>query len=150
MEGLLALAIFGSFVWFCIISAIIICIFFWSENAEHGGIAFVGLILFLIINYFWGNVPISNYISWINGLVYFGIGFLYAIIKSYVYGLKSTDTKWDIDDLKGNVFRWWFIWPVSLINWIFSDLLSDLYSFLYKLFKGTFEFFFTLGVNNKK
>jgi hypothetical protein len=150
LEGLLALAIFGSFTWFCILTGLLICIFFWSENVEHGEIAFAGLVAFLIINYYWGNLPISNYISWINALIYFGIGFLYAILKCYVYGTKSNDAKWDKDHLKGNVFRWWFLWPISLINWIFSDLLKDFYNLLYRVFKNTFEFFFTLGVNNKK
>ena len=33
--------------------------------------------------------------------------------------------------LKGNVFRWWFLFPISLLNWILSDLIEDVYDFIY-------------------
>lgn len=148
MENLLSLAIFGSFVWLCIFVAAVVVAFFWAENEEQGGIAFVAVVVFLIVNYFWGNVPVFNYVSWINGIVYFGIGLVYAVIRTYFYGKKSDER--DIHYLKGNVFRWWFIWPISLINWAVSDLLGDLWNWAYDRFEGMFEYFFKLGNKSKK
>lgn len=41
--------------------------------------------------------------------------------------------------LKGNVFRWWFLWPISLLTWIFSDLLKDVFNFIYDKLKRIFQ-----------
>lgn len=149
MSGILALAFFGSFFWFCVITGLILIMCFISENVKQGGLAFTGLVIFLLVNYFWGNVPVMDYVSWMNTLAYFGVGFVYAILKTIAYGSKSSNVTRDITYLKGNVFRWWFIWPVSLLNWIFSDLMKDLFNFLYTKLKGTFEYFFYLGVGKK-
>ena len=43
------------------------------------------------------------------------------------------------DKLKGNVFRWWFLWPISLLTWIFSDLLRDFWNLLYDNTKKIFQ-----------
>ncbi len=149
---LLSLAIFGSFVWFCIIVFILRCTCFWSERAKHGGIAFAGFTIFLIINHFWGNVPVSNYLTVTNILIYLGIGLIYAIIRAYNYGTKNpTDEyKTAIGKLKGHVFRWWFIWPISLLSWLFTGLIKDFFDFLYRLFKGMFEYFFKFGQKHNK
>lgn len=36
-----------------------------------------------------------------------------------------------VDELKGNVSRWWFIWPVSLVYWVLTDLMKDMWDWLY-------------------
>lgn len=148
MEHLLSLAIFGSFMWFCIVLAALLITFFWSESVEHGGIAFIGVVAFLILNHFWGNVPVRDYISTVNVLIYLGLGLIYAVIRTYFYGRNSSER--DIAYLKGNVFRWWFIFPISLISWIVSDLCRDLWNWVYDLFQGMFEYFFKLGQKAKK
>ncbi len=140
----LSLALFGSFVWFCVILACLIAVFFWSENVEHGGIAFVGIVCFLIINHYWGNIPIRDYISVTSVSIYLGLGLIYSVIRTYYYG-RNSKYQDDIDYLKGNVFRWWLLFPISLINWLVTDLLSDLWNSIYARLRGMFEYFFNLG-----
>jgi hypothetical protein len=43
------------------------------------------------------------------------------------------------ENLKGNVFRWWFLWPISLLIWIASDFIIDFWKIIYNFFKGLFE-----------
>lgn len=148
MDALLSLAIFGSFVWFCIFLAALLVAFFWAENVEQGGIAFVAIVAFATINYFWGNIPLFSYLNWTNALIYLAIGLIYAVIRTYFYGRNSTER--DIHYLKGNVFRWWFLWPISLLNWIVSDLIKDLWDWVYERFHGMFEYFFKLGQKSVK
>lgn len=143
INDFLSLAIFGSFIWFCIILACLIAVCFWAENVEHGGIALLGLVCFLIINHFWGNIPVSDYLSWTSVLIYLGLGFTYSVIRTYYYGRNSKDS--DITYLKGNVFRWWLLFPISLLNWLATDLLVDLWNSLYAQLRGMFEYFFYLG-----
>jgi hypothetical protein len=154
---LLSLTIFGSFVWFCIFLAALIIAFFWSEGAEEGSIAFVAVVAFVLVNHFWGNIPLLRFVTWINVFAYLGVGFIYAVIRVYFYGrnTKSDDsssyyTTRAINELKGNVFRWWFIWPISLIYWAISDLLGDLWNWIYQRFEGLFEYFFKLGQKSNK
>lgn len=148
----LSLAIFGSFVWFCIILLIVLSFLFISESREDGTIAFTAFIVFAVINHFWGNIPLFSYFTWENILIYLGIGFIYAIIKSFFYGRNSKDDTYNtkINKLKGNVFRWWTLWPISLTYWVFSDLFKDLYEWLYKHIGKLFEYFFKLGQGKTK
>lgn len=150
IEKLTTLAIFGSFVWFCVMAGLLIIIFFWSENAKHGGIAFLGLVSFLIINYLWGNVPVKSFVTWPSVLIYLGVGLIYAIIRTYFYGRRSRDRDSGIYYLKNNVFRWWLLFPISLINWLISDLLEDIWDWTYGIFESTFEYFFKLGQKSTK
>lgn len=150
MENLLSLAIFGSFVWACIFVLALIITLFVSEHVEHGGIAFVGVVAFWAVNYFWGNIPLTNYINWLNIAAYLAIGLLYTVIKAYFRGRSTKYFNDELRYLKGNVFRWWFIWPISLLSWIFSDLLEQAWDWVYQKFQSTFEFFLRLGFKSNK
>lgn len=50
------------------------------------------------------------------------------------------------DKLKGNVFRWWFLWPVSLLTWVFSDLLRDVWDLIYDYTKKVFQAILDAGM----
>ena len=151
IEGILAATLFGSFIWFGVFTSLLLILFFVSEFNEEGFIAFFALIVYAIFMYFAGMVDSTVYIpilSWTSILLYLGIGFLFSLIRTYFYGLKrkrdllkkSVPTKDDkeyaiqdmISDLKGNVFRWWFMWPISAISWVIKDLLKDFCEFIYK------------------
>ena len=44
------------------------------------------------------------------------------------------------------VFRWWFLWPISLINWAISDLIKQLYNFVYDKLVHFYDEVFNLGL----
>lgn len=53
-----------------------------------------------------------------------------------------------VNELKGNVFRWWFMWPFSLINWLFTDLIKDTWNYLYSKLKRFYDFVLELGIKS--
>ena len=116
-----------------------------AEYEEHGGITLLGVICFTIVNHFWGNFDYSIF-TWKNLGIYLAIGFVYAVYRSYLMGKSGKS----ISYLKSNVMRWWFVWVVSLVFYIFSDLLGDIYNYLYKFTSSTFEYFYKLGQKQNK
>jgi len=48
--------------------------------------------------------------------------------------------------LKGNVFRWWFLFPISLIDWVLSDLVKDVYNWTYKQLHKVYESILDFGL----
>jgi hypothetical protein len=155
IQSLLSLAIFGSFVWFAIITAVLLYLFFLSESEEQGFIAFAAVIAYGVINYFWGNVPLQHLLDTKLILSYLGLGLIFAIVRTYFFGreLKGMAEKLDshyIDKLKGNVFRWWFLFPISLIFWLVSDLFGDLWDYVWDKISNGFEYILKAGFNSKK
>ena len=167
IEGILAATLFGSFIWFCIFTSTLLILFFVSEFNEEGSIAFFALIVYAAFMYLAGIIDPNVYVpilSWTSVLLYLGIGFLFSLIRTYFYGLKkkrtflikyTEPTKDDKDyaiqdmiyDLKGNVFRWWFMWPISAISWVIKDLLKDFCEFIYKHTKVIFKNIATYAFN---
>lgn len=148
MEQLLNFALFGSFAWALTFFIVLFIVFMISEGVEHGGIAFLGVVVFLVLNHYWGNIPVMELFKWQNVLAYLGIGFVFANIRIYFYGRQLSQNEQREDVLKDNVFRWWFIWPASLIYWAFSDLLGNAWDSIYSVSQSTFKFFLNLGINS--
>lgn len=174
-EAFLSIALFGSFVWWSIITAVILLILFVSEVKSQEGsgwISLVALIAYFIIFYFWGNKDIGILLDWKFLLLYLGIGFVYTLIRTYFFGRSSKNKVQEnintsysgsyntkesavnykkrereefIEKLKVNVFRWWFIWPISLIVWTLSDLVRDVWNWIYANIRKIFEGIFMLG-----
>jgi hypothetical protein len=118
LELLQSFTLFGSVIGFYIAVLFLIGLLFYSDIEEEGYGAFFSFLIFCGVTYFWSNFNILSYFSW--GLVgsYLGIGLLYSFIKTYFYARKNGEKGRKY--IKENVFRWWFLWPVSLINWILS------------------------------
>lgn len=170
-ETFLSITLLGSFVWWCIITAVLLIIFFISEVKENGYVAFGFAVAYLTLFYFKGNQDLGVFLDWIYLLMYLGIGIIYSVIRTLNLGLKSKNevqkhinsTNWDIkskkdaikykkrqreqllEKLDGNVFRWWFMWTISLIVWTLSNLMSDFWNWLWKTFRSFFEEIFNLG-----
>ena len=142
--------LWGSAITFWIVVGVLTLILFASENAENGYFAFVSFLIFGVGNYFFGNFNMLDILSLSSVGIYLGVGFVYALIRTYIYGSKNkTLSKGYIGErLKENVFRWWFMFPVSFIYWVFSDLVSDVYDFLYKRLEKLFYAVFLLGAGN--
>ena len=69
----------------------------------------------------------------------------------YIQSHTKEDERNDFyDKLKGNVFRWWFMWPISGINWIVTDLLKDFWDYLFSLLKNFYQNILDLGIKSVK
>ena len=148
LELLQSFTLFGSVIGFYIAVLFLIGLLFYSDIEEEGYGAFFSFLIFCGVTYFWSNFNILSYFSW--GLVgsYLGIGLLYSFIKTYFYARKNGEKGRKY--IKENVFRWWFLWPVSLINWILSDIIKDLYNFLYNRLSDLYNEIFNLGLKENE
>lgn len=163
MDFLLTLTLFGSVVWFWISILVFLIICFASDINENGYYAFGSLVVVSVVYYFYGDIKsILQFFTLTNILTYLVIGFTFASLKTLIISKKFKDklktypidrsgdkyvpytqeeAKKDfIEKLEGNVTRWWFMWPVSLLNWLIKDLIRDIAHFIYLKFKGYFEF----------
>ena len=150
MNELLSFTLFGSVIAFWVVLLLFIIAVFASEHEKEGRLAFASLIIISGLYYFKSNFDLTNLIDYQAITIYLIIGFLFALFRCYFYARKEknrilkkyaeyTDIESHLDsnkeetlnDLKGNVFRWWFMWPASFLYWVFSDLLSDLYQVIY-------------------
>jgi len=171
METLLTLTLFGSVMWFWMsaIAFILICVA--SDIEENGFAAFIVLIVTAILYYFWGDIKIIlAFITLINVTIYLIIGLFFSALRTFFTGrtlgkrLKdlpektkethSYDTTKEsekikfVNKLKGNVFRWWFMWPISLIIWLINDLIKDFWNFIYSKLKKFYNFILELGIKS--
>lgn len=152
------------------IAALVIAVLI-SEASENGFIAFWSVVIFCGLFYFYGG-GVYPIISWPIIVIYLCIGLAYAGLKTFVYGrtveeerkaaekhaADYNDGKFDDrdlikrrkDHLKGNFIRWWSNWPASALYWLFTDLLKDLFSWLYDKIDDAVEGIFDLGMKSKK
>jgi hypothetical protein len=172
MSFFLTLTLFGAALWFWLSVLLFVIICFISDVKEEGYGATVALIAFSILLYFWGDLkPITSIFTIQNGLIYLGIGLVFSTIRTFFSARQLWETiknlpvtternsKYDtqeykkekfINELKGNVFRWWFMWPISMITWLVTDIVRDIWNYLYSKFKGFFEFIVELGIKSAK
>lgn len=132
MENLIPFTLFGSGVFFGIMLVAMFIVFIISDINEDGVSAFIFLLITIGLNYFWGNFPILEYFNYKYFLMYLFIGFIFSIIRTYFKGKELSPQKKEYFNLKEHVFRWWFMWFICLINWVFGTLLADFYNFIYK------------------
>ena len=154
-QELLSLTIFGSFIWFCIVTGLLFLAYVISDALEAGVIAVLATVSYLVVNYYSGNVPIVKVFTLSNILIYLALGFLYASLRTYLYGVekrKNYPNKYDFDksEIKSSVIRWWLLFPFSLISWCVTDLFNNFFSALYNLFSKFFEAVFILGYKGVK
>lgn len=159
--------LWGSALYFWIFTLLFISILFICEVKESGYNALVAFVIFSIVTRSFSNFDILSVVNLKLVLIYLGIGLVHAFIRTYFYGRKRGIEKktkeWGQQDgreeyfnettqrrLKGNVFRWWFLFPVSLLTWIFSDLLKDFYNFAYSKLRVLFVKILNLGQNSVK
>lgn len=159
MTELLTFTLFGSVIAFWSVVLLFVVIAFISENYKQGIPMFFITIGLVIAHQYKSNFNVLQYFDLANILIYLGIGFVFSLIRTYFYAnrkkrkalknyhndenlnKKLEALKEDVkSDLKGNVFRWWFMWPASAIYWLVSDLIRDLWNSFYdkisKLFTG--------------
>lgn len=158
MENLIPFTLFNSATIFAIVVAVLIAIFIYSDVEEQGYVAFIILVIFSLVNWKWGTMPFFSYFTLLNVSIYLVTGFLFSIIRTYFKGKELTredeelkiefpntrDSKKANFNLKDHVFRWWFMWPISALTWIFGRLLKDLYDYLYDSLEALYKKIFNL------
>ena len=137
--GLLALTLFGSTLVLGIAVAVLFIALILSDINESGTLATVSFGVFVGLNYFWGNLPLLQIFTIYNILMYVFIGFIFALIRTYFKGRELTSKDKRFYDLRDSVLRWWFLFPISLINWVFGKLLVNVYNLLYDKTEKIFE-----------
>lgn len=153
MIGLL----FGSLTLTIILLAITVIVCIYSEYDKNGITAFLFVVGLVIVNYFWGTFNLMPYLTAFNIVSYLLLGILYSFIKTIFYGkhmknsypssCKDDDERnaYLMQDLKENILRWILMFPISLLYWIFSDLLIQLWDVIYKYVKRFYDWLFLLG-----
>ena len=143
---LIPFSLFGSVIAFNLIVLTALIIIFISEFTESGGFALCTVLVFLVFNFFWGNLEILNYLTLYNIGSYLFLGFIFSLIRTYFKGKEFKDEKRNKSDfwLKQHVFRWWFLFPFSAVNWVFGTLLRDLFNFAYSKVEGMYLKLFNL------
>ena len=168
LEKVAAITLFGGVGWAIAVGVIFLIAVFISDYNENGfaiTLSFAGL---MALFYFWGSAPLWEVFplfSWKFLVLYFSVGLVYAILKTFLYSKKqariasSRDSRADIlrtikRGLEENVFRWWFAWPISFTMWVFGDLLSDIFSGIWskvrKLFENIAKAGIDAGMNSKE
>lgn len=146
--------LFGSIVYFWVFASIITIILLASEKYESWFWVVASILGFISVTHFLTDLDVESVLNGWNLLGYFVIGFLYAILRTFIWGRKTTPSKSEIPmsfyDIKSKVIAWWTLWPVSIINWVLSDLISDVCSFIYDRFDKLFEYVFKLGLGKIK
>ena len=162
--------LWGSAIVFWLFLSLLIIIFFISDVKENGILAFISFIVFIVLTELWGSFKIMNYVTLAYLGLYLVIGLIYGFIRTFFYGRKKLEyltynenpTEEEINAnekaliakrlkyLKNNFFRWWFLFPISIINWVFSDLVFDIYDWAYSKLQKLIEIIFHYGVNSGK
>lgn len=125
------LTLFGSGIALGIVLLLLFISLIAADLSESGWFAAVCISVVVILNAFWGTIPILDILTLKNILLYLIIGFIFSMVRTYFKGKELSKDDKKHYDLKSSVFRWWFLFPISLINWVFGDLLKDLFNWIY-------------------
>ena len=134
MAELACYTLFGSVSLFFVFFGLLIFALILADLNENGYYATVSFAIFIGLIYFWGEIVVLSIFTVKNVLMYVFVGFLFSLVRTYFKGkeLNKKDKSYkETFRLKDNVFRWWFLFPISAINWIFGHLLRDLYNWVY-------------------
>jgi len=130
--GFIPFVLFGSEILFAIFSLALLIVYFIAESNEKNFGIILATIFFICFTYFGGNIEeIINYVTWKHVGLYFTVGFAFAIIRTFFKGRELSDDDKKHYNLKASVFRWWFLFPISLLTWLCGHLMRDFYSWLY-------------------
>jgi len=167
-DQIMALTLWGSAGWAIAFGVAFVIVTLISDYNENGWAITGSFGVLLVLFAIWGSTPLwvlFPLLSWKFIGLYLILGLGFAAIKTYSYAKKyakenySSYERSDSQDqlyleikskLRGNVFRWWFAWPISMLRWIFADLIVDLYEFIWPRIRVIFESIATVGVKHGK
>lgn len=140
MENLITYTLFGSAALFLAVVCVFVISLFVADKFESGESAAMATVVLLLANYFWGTFPVLEYLTVRNVGIYLFIGFVFSLIRTYFKGreLREDPESKARFALKDHVFRWWFLFPVSFLSWLFSGILKDLFDVVYTKISGVY------------
>ncbi len=143
---MLAFTLFGSIVWFYITTIIVLIGLFLVENEESGWLGFIISVGYITLDYYTDkNFDLKMIFSWQNVLIYLFLGIVFSLIRTYFKGKELTEDEKKRFELKEHVFRWIFMFPISLLNWlVFRVLFKDIFNYLYKKAESTYTKLFNM------
>jgi hypothetical protein len=138
LELMSAIILSFGWIWFSVMTGILLILFISSDYSENGYLAAVSFAVYAGIVYFVGDVEWSNYFTMellYQVLIYLGIGIGFSFIRTitevfalkkdydnYVKSYPSKKTQEDLDEkverlkvegketISGSILRWVFIW----------------------------------------
>jgi hypothetical protein len=150
-----SLVLFGSQIGFIIALVALFIAFIVADVYENGYSATICALVFVGLNYFWGNLVWLSIFTWTTVGSYLFVGFLFSLVRTYFKGKEFNVTQkngvGDVNfynsrgetkasfELKENVFRWWFLFPISALTWVFGHLFVDLWNFIYAKVEGIYN-----------
>lgn len=132
MENLLYYTLFGNAIVFAIVVVVFFIALILSDQEESGWIATILFIIFFGSIHFWSTFPITSYVTFKNVGMYLFIGFIYSIVRTYFKGKELNEKEKERFDLRDHIFRWWLLFPICAVNWVFGRLLADLFNWVYR------------------
>lgn len=162
----MGIVLFGSEILFIILAIIVLIISLIFEYYEKSWGIFISLSIFILIMHYMTNYPIIKLIFNLNNfvylLIYFFIGILYSLLKTYIVGKQLTkeyekdklkdppNRSYNYDpkksfELKDHVYRWIIWWWVSLINMIIGELPKKIYNYVYKKLEKLYLYIWNLS-----
>jgi hypothetical protein len=113
-----------------LVGIFLISLFIADYNDSFGSLI-VCTAIFVAVNYQWGSLDLAKFLDfkYISG--YLLVGILFSFLRTWLLGKKLTEQEKKYLSLKSKVFRWIFFWPISLPNWIFSDVINQMWHFFY-------------------
>lgn len=94
--------------------------------------------IIIAVSYYTKQTHILEQFTFTNLGLYLFVGFFFATVRTRLLGMKLTEDEKKYVNLKSKVFRRWFFWPFSLVNWILGSLLKDAWNLLYKAVEKLF------------
>lgn len=163
LSVLFAITLFG-YSWLFILAIIIFLFFlFVSEVEGEGGISLTALVVLSVLLFWKGDgyteTPINDYLTWGNLFIYLALGLVYSLFRIYLlsrnYKITSTQTRESaLSDIKyyalRNFTRWILQFPISLISFVFTDVLSHLKERVTQLFSGVIDSILNLGLKSNE
>lgn len=168
-ESLPQISLFGNVLAFWGLTLGLFITVFILDFKEESVASISCIAIFAVLVYFWGDIEAFAFLSLKNAGYYFLVGVVFALIRTYLHGikklkyngyasdpstaeLKSNLEKQEDDKfegLKDNVLRWWSLWPISLFNWLLTDFIRQIGSWIYDRFNKVFEGVFNLGKKHR-
>lgn len=165
IQTLLGITLFGFKFWGLAVLIVLVALCFWADYEESGFVATLFCVIAGLLFYFWGNDTWKLFVSLLtfyNISVYLGAGLFHALTRVFFHGrkemkrvnedrLEGRTYEHTINrDIKNSFFRWWFLWPVSFINWIIKDMVKEIYDWFYSKIQRILNFILDLGVKSVK
>jgi hypothetical protein len=136
---------------------IILCVFFIglisAESSKNLYIALLSLIMITLTHYLGYYDFLFEYITIKNIIIYLLLGLIYCLLKVFFVGVFHNEKQFapyislnseerkkyikerEIEFLKENVMRWWLLFPISSLFFIYKIIPNFISDIIYSIFE---------------